>query len=78
MLFSFGSFCCNIVHVYVQTNRLERSTFFLSVHHYFCPCSRIVFGSDLSSYNNVLHKFGGNISLSSDLSSFKSCFSLDV
>lgn len=74
ILVSFGSFSCNLVNVYVPTNRLERSTFFLSVHQFFFPRSRIIFGGDLNCYDNVLDKFAGNVSLSLDLFSFKSCF----
>ena len=73
---SFGTFSCNLVNVYAPTNRLDRSTFFRSVHQFFFPSSRLIFAGDLNCYDNVLDKFGGNVSLSSDLSSFKSCFNL--
>ena len=71
VLVSFGNLSCNLVNVYVLTNRLERSAFFLSVHQFFFPRSRIIFGGDLNCYGSVLDQFGGNVSLSSDLSSFK-------
>ena len=71
VLVSFGNLNCNLVNVYAPTNRSEWSTFFLSVHQYFFPCSQIIFGGDLNCYDSAL---GGNVSLSSDLSSFKSCF----
>ena len=76
VLVSFGTFSCNLVNVYARTNRLDRSTFFRSVHQFFFPSSRLIFGGDFNCYDNVLDKFGGNVSLSSDLSSFKSCFNL--
>ena len=74
VLVSFGSFSCNLVNVYAPTNRLERASFFLSVNQFFFPRSKIILGGDLNCYDNALDKFGGNISLSSDLSSLKSCF----
>jgi len=76
VLISFGNFSYNLVNVYMPTNRSERSTFFLSVHQYFFPRSKIIFGGDLNCYDSALDKFGGNTSLSSELSSFKSCFNL--
>ena len=66
----------NLVNVYAPTNHLERSQFYLSVRQYFFPHSRVVLGGDLNCYDSVLDKFGGNVSLSTDLSSFKSCFNL--
>ncbi len=77
VLVSFGSFSCNLVNVYAPTNRLDRSAFFLSVHQFFFPGSRLILGGDLNCYDSALDKFGGNVSLSSDLSSFKSCFNLN-
>ena len=74
VLVSFGNMSYNLVNVYAPTNRLERSAFFLSVHQFFFPHSRVILGGDLNCYDNVLDKFGGNVALSSDLSSFKSCF----
>jgi len=49
----------------------------MSVHQYFFPRSKIIFSGDFNCYDSVLEKFGGNVSLSTDLSSFKSCFNLD-
>lgn len=76
VLVSLGSFKCNLVNVYAPTNRSDRSNFFLSVHQFFFPNSRIIIGGDFNCYDSALDKFGGNVSLSSDLSSFKSCFNL--
>ena len=76
VLVTFGGFKCNLLNVYAPTNRLDRSAFFLSVHSYFFPGSRLIFGGDLNCYDNVLDKFGGNTSLSIDLSNFKTCFHL--
>ena len=72
----FGNANYNLVNVYAPTNRLERSTFYLSLHQYFFPHSRVVVGGDLNCYDSALDKFGGNISLCADLSNFKSCFNL--
>ena len=76
VLVSFGNFNYNLVNVYAPTNRSERSTFFMSVHQYFFPRSKVIFGGDFNCYDSILDKFGGNVSLSTDLSSFKSCFNL--
>lgn len=70
----FGNANYHLVNVYAPTNQLERSAFYQSVHQYFFPHSRIIFGGDLNCYDSALDKFGGNVSLSTDLSSFKSCF----
>ena len=40
----------------------------------FFPRCKIIFGGDLNCYDSALDKFRGNVSLSSELSSFKSCF----
>ena len=76
VLVSFGSFSCNLVNVYAPTNRLDHSAFFRSVHQFFFPDSRLILGGYLNCYDIVLDMFGGTVSLSSDLSSFKSCFNL--
>ena len=74
VLVSFGSCNCNLISVYAPTNRLERSSFFLSVNRFFFPRCKIILGGDLNCYDSALDKFGGNVVLSSELSSFKSCF----
>lgn len=74
VLVSLGNVSCNLISIYAPTNRLDRSAFFLSVHQLFFPSCKIIFGGDLNCYDNNLDKFGGNVSLSSDLSSCKSCF----
>ena len=74
VLVSLGNISCNLISIYAPTNRLDRSTFFLSVHQFFFPRFKIIFGGYLNCYDNNLDKFGGNVSLSSELSSFKSCF----
>ena len=74
VLVSLGNFSCNLINVYAPTNSLEHSTFFLSVHQFFFPGCKVILGGDLNCYDNILDKFGGNVSLSSDLSKFKSCF----
>ena len=74
VLVSLGNVNCNLISIYAPTNRLDRSAFFPSIHQFFFPSCKIIFGGDLNCYENNLDKFGGNISLSSELSSFKSCF----
>ena len=72
VLVSFGSLL--LITVYALTNHLECSAFFLSVHQFFFPRCKIIFGKDLYCYDSVLDKFGGNVVFSSELSSFKSRF----
>ena len=73
---SLGCVSLNLVNVYAPTNRLQRSLFLESVHQYFFPHGRVVLGGDLNCYDSVYDKFGGNVSLSTDLSTFKTCFNL--
>lgn len=66
----------NCVNIYAPTNPSERNSFYQSVHHFFYPHSRLIIGGDLNCYDNPRDKFGGNVSTSSELSSFKSCYNL--
>lgn len=66
----------NLVNVYAPTYFTDRNSFFQSVHQYFIPHSRLIFGGDLNCYDNSRDKFGGNITISTELSNFKSCFNL--
>ena len=53
----------NLVNIYAPTNLAERKIFFDSLHEFFIPSAAIVIGGDFNCYDNVLDKFGGNISV---------------
>ena len=62
--------------MYTPTNLTDRNYFFQSVHQYFILHSRLTFGDDLNCYDNSRDKIGGNITISTEISSCKSCFNL--
>ena len=66
----------NLVNLYALTNALERNLFYQSLHQYFFPHSGLIISGDLNCYNNPRYKFGGNSTISNELSNFKSCFNL--
>ncbi|CAH3198125.1 unnamed protein product, partial [Porites evermanni] len=66
----------NLVNVYAPTVPADRRVFYQSVHLYFFPHSSLIVGGDFNCYDGSSDKFGGTVSISSDLSDLKSCFLL--
>lgn len=75
-LVNFNSLRINLINVYAPTAPVERAPFFQSVHSFLFPHSECVIGVDFNCYDCLSDKFGGNVSVSSVFSDFKSCFSL--
>ena len=61
----------NSVNIYAPTNLAERKIFFDSLHEFFIPSAAIIIGGDYNCYDNVLDKFGGNISIHKEYESLK-------
>ncbi len=76
MLVKYNQVQFNLVNIYAPTNLSERNLFYQLEHQYFLPHSRLIIGGDLNCYDNPRDKFGGNTTISKELSSFKSCFNL--
>ena len=76
LLISFGDINVNLVNLYVPTIPAERRAFLRSAHAYFFPNSRLVLAGDFNCYDSSLDKMGGNISVDSGLSDFKSSCSI--
>ena len=53
----------NLVNIYAPTNLAEQKIFIDSLHEFFIPSAAIIIRGDFYCYNNVLDKFGGNISI---------------
>lgn len=66
----------NLVNIYAPTDASARADFFRSLHGYFLPHSTPIIGGDFNCYDNALDKFGGNVNLFKELTTFKSCFQL--
>ena len=66
----------NLVNIYAPTNLAERKIFFDSLHEFFIPSDAIIIGGDFNCYDNVLDKFGGNISIHKEYESLKNDFTL--
>ena len=66
----------NLVNIYAPTNLAERKIFFDSLHEFFIPSDAIIIGGDFNCYDNVLDKFGGNISIHKEYESLKNDFAL--
>ena len=64
----------NLISIYTQVNPTERKSFFDNLHEYFIPSHSIIVGGDFNCYDSDLDKFGGNVSLATYLSEFKSSF----
>ena len=61
----------NLVNIYAPTNLVERKLFSDSLHEFFIPSAAIIIGGDFNCYDNVLDKFGGNISIHKEYESLK-------
>ena len=66
----------NLVNIYAPTVPADRRVFYQSVHLYFFPHSSLIVGDDFNCYDASSDKFGGTVSISSDLPDLKSCFLL--
>ena len=66
----------NLVNIYAPTNLIERKIFSDSLHEFFIPSAAIIIGGDFNCYDNVLDKFGGNISIHKEYESLKNDFAL--
>ena len=66
----------NLVNIYAPTNLVERKIFSDSLHEFFIPSAAIIIGEDFNCYDNVLDKFGGNISIHKEYESLKNDFAL--
>ena len=66
----------NSVNIYAPINLAERKIFFDSLHEFFIPSAAIIIGGDYNCYDNVLDKFGGNISIHKEYESLKNDFAL--
>ena len=66
----------NLVNIYAPTNLVERKLFSDSLHEFFIPSAAIIIGGDFNCYDNVLDKFGGNISIHKEYESLKNDFAL--
>lgn len=54
----------------------DRRAFYQLVHLYFFPHSLLIVSGDFNCYDGSSNKFGGAVSISSDLWDVKSCFFL--
>ena len=66
----------SLVNIYAPTNLAEQKIFFDSLHEFFIPSDAIIIGGDFNCYDNVLDKFGGNISIHKEYESLKNDFAL--
>ena len=76
VLLNIDSQPINLVNLYAPTVPADRRVFYQSVHLYFFPHSSLIVGGDFNCYDGSSDKFGGTVSISSDLSDLKSCFLL--
>ena len=76
VLLNIDSQSINLVNLYAPTVPTDRRVFYQSVHLYFFPHCSLIVGSDFNCYDSSSDKFGGTISISSDLSDIKSYFLL--
>ena len=76
VLLNIDSQSINLVNLYAPTVPADRRVFYQSVHLYFFPHCSLIVGSDFNCYDSSSDKFGGTISISSDLSDLKSYFLL--
>ena len=66
----------NVINIYAPTNQTERKIFFENLHEFFIPSDELIIGGDFNCYEKELDKFGGNISLATYLTNFRSSFRL--
>ena len=76
VLLNFDSQSINLVNLYAPTVPADRRVFYQSVHLYFFPHSSFIVGGDFNCYDGSSDKFGGTVSISSDLSDLKWSFLL--
>lgn len=66
----------NLINIYAPVNLTERKSFFEDLHKFSLPTDSLVVGGDFNCYDHALDKFGGNISIASYLSEFRSTFKM--
>lgn len=76
LLFDIDKFKINLICIYAPTNLTDRKLFFERLHEFFLHADATILGCDFNCYKRVLDKFGGNVSLASYLTDFRSAFSL--
>ena len=76
LLVKIGSFKFNLVNIYAPTVLTDRKIFFDELHEFFLPADFTIIAGDFNCYEKDLDKFGGNISLATYLSDFRSTFHL--
>ena len=66
----------NYVNIYAPTNPTERRNFFDSLPNYFFPNSIRIVAGDFNCIESERDKFGGNVTLSTDLRDFRDIYHL--
>lgn len=64
LLITYDNFRVNLVNIYAPTYPTERKIFFQSLAPFMFPSSRLVIAGDFNSYDSVLDKMGGSVSMS--------------
>lgn len=67
LLACLGSLRYNFINVYAPTNPRERKSFYETLHEYMFPGSVKIIAGDFNSFESERDKFGGNLTISSDL-----------
>ena len=62
----------NLINIYAPVNLTASKAFFENLHTFLFPADNIVIGGDFNCYDHSLDKFGGNISIATCLSEFRS------
>ena len=67
LLACLGSLRYNFINVYAPTNPRERKSFYETLHEYMFPSSVKIIAGDFNCFESEPDKFGGNLTISSDL-----------
>ena len=67
LLACLGSLRYNFINVYAPTNPRERKSFYETLHEYMFPGSVKIIAGDFNCFESERDKFGGNLTISSDL-----------
>ena len=74
LLIELSELRVNLINIYAPVNPTERKSFFDNLHDFFIPSDSVIVGGDFNCYDGDLDKLGGNVSLATYLSEFKSAF----
>lgn len=74
LLLDLSEIRINLINIYAPVNPTERKVFFEGLHDYFIPSDGTIIGGDFNCYDSELDKFGGNVSVATYLSDFRSMF----